>query len=210
MSSKPSTPISQRKYPGESEYTRIPVPTSPIQFRRTYSMRRLRRPSSLCETTLKHNQNHRHQNHPSFNSTTFDNINPQQQFSSSSSRRRSSSQFSNMDCKHLANDSTKAEGPNGDPGGDQVDFSPCQYTKGAPNHLNGNFRRNSFSKHDRNGMVSCKKTIVERIINYTENWIWMSSKNINKINKEKFCGSFGCIRRNCFPYVISYANKLNQ
>ena len=168
MSSKPSTPISQRKYPGESEYTRIPVPTSPIPFRRTYSMRRLRRPSSLCETTLKHNQNHRHQNHPSSNNTTFDNINPQQQFSSSSnSRRRSSSHYCNMDCKQLANNGlTKTERPNGDPGGDQVDYSPCQHTKVAANHLNGNFRRNSFSKHDRNGMVSYTKTNVEIIIKF--------------------------------------------
>lgn len=64
MSSKPSTPILQRRY-GEHAYngnSRIPISLSPIPFRRTNSMRL--RPNcslyntSLNETTLKqHNKN---------------------------------------------------------------------------------------------------------------------------------------------------------
>lgn len=63
-SSKPSTPILQRRY-GEREYngiSRIPISLSPIPFRRTNSMR-LRPNCSLFNTTLnettlkQHNKN---------------------------------------------------------------------------------------------------------------------------------------------------------
>jgi hypothetical protein len=62
MSSKPSTPVLQRRY-AESEVSRIPISRSPIPFHRTFSMRL--RPNCLLnqlnETTLRqHNKNFTH------------------------------------------------------------------------------------------------------------------------------------------------------
>lgn len=136
MSSKPTTPIAQRRY-AESETSRIPISLSPIPFRRTYSMR-LRTNCLLNETTLKeHNRNiqqsraivDRNQRHLKLNLGY---------------NRRGSLQ---MDAKLDSNGV--------DTGGtDEVDRSPC------PKHLpNGILRRSSFTnKIDRNGMVSYVKS----------------------------------------------------
>lgn len=130
MSSKPSTPVLQRRY-HESETSRIPVSLSPIPFRRTYSMR-LRNNSLLNETTLKqHNRNHPQAR------TIVDRNHQQLKLNLSYNRRGSFSH--SMD--------TKSDSNGIDSGGtvDEVDHNPHK-------HLNGGLRRSSFNKHDR-GMV---------------------------------------------------------
>lgn len=131
MSSKPSTPVLQRRY-HESESSRIPVSLSPIPFRRTYSMR-LRANCLLNETTLKqHNRNHQQ-------ARTIVDRNHQQLKSNLSYNRRGSFSHS-MDAKSDSNGI--------DSGGtaDEVNLNPHR-------HLNGSLRRSSFNKHDRGGMV---------------------------------------------------------
>lgn len=127
MSSKPSTPVLQRRYP-ESESSRIPISLSPIPFRRTYSMR-LRTNCLLNETTLKqHNKNLQQ-------SRSVVERNHQQLKLNLNYQRRGS--FS-MD--------TKSDSIGVDSGGtDEVNHSPHK-------HLNGSLRRSSFNKPDR-GMV---------------------------------------------------------
>lgn len=129
MSSKPSTPVAQRRYP-ESESSRIPISLSPIPFRRTYSMR-LRTNCLLNETTLKqHNRNILQAR------SNVDRNHQQLKLNLNYNRRGSHS----MDTKSEAN------GIDSGGGNDEVDHSPHK-------HLNGNLRRSSCNKHDR-GMVS--------------------------------------------------------
>lgn len=66
MTSKPTTPVTQRKYYKEHESTRIPVPISPIPFRRSYSMRMSPR-SLVSDKTTKNNNPfiYPHSNNPS-------------------------------------------------------------------------------------------------------------------------------------------------
>lgn len=151
MSSKPSTPLSQRRpYPGETESTRIPVFSSPTPFRRSCSMRLRPISGFLNETTstTKHNHYH-HQMQPSVrkcdDKKSFSSQFKQQQRTHSNSRR-SSMQNSSMDnsCKNSATDSSI----------DQVDhFDTNLCLDKNCSHLSGSLRRSSFSKHDR-GMVS--------------------------------------------------------
>lgn len=133
MSSKPSTPILQRRY-GESETSRIPISLSPVPFRRTYSMR-LRTNCLLNETTLKqHNRNLLQSR------ATVDRNQKQLKLNLNYNRRGS-----------LSMDTTKTDSNGIDTGGttgtDETDHSPC--TK----HLNGGLRRTSFNKNDRGAMV---------------------------------------------------------
>ena len=130
MSSKPSTPILQRRY-HESESSRIPISLSPVPFRRTYSMR-LRTNCLLNETTLKqHNRNLQQ-------TRAFVDRNQKQLKLNLNYPRRGS----------LSMD-TKSDSNGIDSGGtDEVDRSPNY------KHLNGNLRRSSFTKNDRGGMVS--------------------------------------------------------
>lgn len=130
MSSKPSTPVAQRRY-GEHESSRIPISLSPIPFRRTYSMR-LRTNCLLNETTLKqHNRN-------LLQTRNIVDRNHQQLKLNLSYNRRGS----------LSMD-TKSDSNGIDSGGtDEVDRSPQSFK-----HLNGSLRRSSFNKNDR-GMVS--------------------------------------------------------
>lgn len=140
MSSKPSTPIAQRRYP-ESETSRIPISVSPLPFRRTYSMR-LRTNSLLNETTLKqHNRNllqsraivDRNQKHLKLNL----NFN----------RRGSVSMDAKPDSNGLDSGCS-----------DEVDQS-C-----SSKHLNGILRRSSFNKNDRGGMVGWRHlNIIEKL-----------------------------------------------
>lgn len=129
MSSKPSTPIAQRRYP-ESETSRIPISLSPVPFRRTYSMR-LRTNCLLNETTLKqHNRNLLQTR------ATVDKNQKHLKLNFNCNRRGSLS----MDVKPDSNgiDSSCS---------DEVDQSS------SVKHLNGILRRGSFSKNDRGGMV---------------------------------------------------------
>lgn len=129
-SSKPSTPIAQRRYP-ESESSRIPISLSPVPFRRTYSMR-LRNSCLLNETTLKqHNRNLQQSR------AIVDRNQKQLKQNLNYQQRRGS--FS-MDTKSESNDIDSG-------GTDEVDKSQSY------KHLNGNLRRSSFTKNDR-GMVS--------------------------------------------------------
>lgn len=131
MSSKPSTPVAQRRY-AENEFSRIPISLSPIPFRRTYSMRT--RPNCLLnETTLKeHNRN------LLVSRTNEDRSHHRPlKFNFNSTRRGSLS----MDPKPLANITNGIETDETD----EVDISAKL--------MNGNIRRNSFTKNDR-GMVS--------------------------------------------------------
>lgn len=126
MSSKPTTPIAQRRYP-ENESSRIPISLSPVPFRRTYSMR-LRTNCLLNETTLKqHNRNLLQTR------AIVDRNQKQLKLNLNYNRRGSLTMESKSDSNGI--------------GSDEVDRSPC--TK-LPN---GNLRRSSFNKNDR-GMVS--------------------------------------------------------
>ena len=132
MSSKPSTPILQRRY-ADSEFSRIPVISrSPIPFHRTNSMRT--RPNCLLnqlnESTLKqHNKN-------------FSKVDEREKLKLNLQRIRRGS-FS-MD--------TKSDANNIDAGGtDEVDKSAV-----STKQINGDLRRNSYAnKNDRGLMVSC-------------------------------------------------------
>ncbi|CAH1708211.1 unnamed protein product [Chironomus riparius] len=124
MSSKPSTPILQRRY-ADSEFSRIPVISrSPIPFHRTYSMRM--RPNCLLnqlnETTLKqHNK-------------VFSRADDKEHLKLNLQRIRRGS-FS-MD--------TKSDSNHVDTGGtDQVDRAI------NIKQMNSDLRRNSFTKNDR-------------------------------------------------------------
>lgn len=129
MSSKPSTPIAQRRYP-ESETSRIPISLSPIPFRRTYSMR-LRANCLLNETTLKqHNRNLLQSR------AIVDRNQKQLKLNLNYNRRGSLS----MDVKPDSNGLDSACS-------DEVDQSS------SVKHLNGILRRSSFNKNDRGGMV---------------------------------------------------------
>ncbi len=150
MSSKPSTPLSQRRpYPGETEYTKIPVLSSPIPFRRSCSMR-LRPTNFLNENaiTTKHNHYH-HQMQPSVrkcdDKKSYSSQFKQQQRTHSNSRRNS---MQNSSIQNSANESSEGSGF------DQVDqFDTNHHFERGSNQLSGSLRRNSFTKHDR-GMVS--------------------------------------------------------
>lgn len=133
MSSKPTTPVSQRRYK-ENESSRIPISLSPVPFRRTNSMR-LRTNCLLNETTLKqHNRN--------LLQTRNSIVDRNQHLKLNLSHNRRGS-FS-MD--------TKPDSNGVDTGGtDEVDQSS--------KHCNGVLRRSSFT--NRNGMVSkMKKNVV--------------------------------------------------
>lgn len=128
-SSKPTTPILQRRY-ADIEFSRIPVISrSPIPFHRTYSMRM--RPNCLLnqlnETTLKqHNK-------------VFSRADDKEHLKLNLQRLRRGS-FS-MD--------TKSDSNHVDTGGtDEVDRAV------STKQMNGDLRRNSFTKNDR-VMVSC-------------------------------------------------------
>lgn len=128
MSSKPSTPIAQRRY-SENETSRIPISLSPIPFRRTYSMR-LRTNCLLNETTLKqHNRNLLQSR------AIVDKNQKQLKLNLNYNRRGSPS----MDTKPDSNGIDSG-------GSDEVDHSS------SARHCNGILRRSSFNKNDR-GMV---------------------------------------------------------
>lgn len=144
MSSKPSTPILQRRY-AENEFSRIPVVSrSPIPFHRTYSMR-LRSNcllNQLNESTLKqHNKNFAHLK------STSAAAGDQRQSKLNLQRQRRSS-FS-MESKSEANNIDTGGGCNGDVARDEVDHSV-----GETKLMNGDLRRSSFSKNHDRGMVS--------------------------------------------------------
>lgn len=132
MSSKPSTPILQRRY-ADSEFSRIPVISrSPIPFQRTYSMRM--RPNCLLnqlnESTLKqHNKN----------------------FSKADDREKLKLNLQRIRRGSFSMD-TKSDANNIDAGGtDEVDKSAV-----STKQMNGDLRRNSCTnKNDRGLMVSC-------------------------------------------------------
>lgn len=128
MSSKPTTPVAQRRYP-ENESSRIPVSLSPVPFRRTYSMR-LRANCLLNETTLKqHNRN--------LLQTRNSIVDRNQHLKLNSSHNRRGS---------LSMD-TKSDSNGVDSGGtDEVDQSS--------KHCNGVVRRSSFANKNDRGMVS--------------------------------------------------------
>lgn len=130
MSSKPSTPVAQRRYP-QNETSRIPISLSPVPFRRTYSMR-LRTNCLLNETTLKqHNRNLQQSR------SVVERSHQQLKLNLSYNRRGSLS----MD--------TKSDSNGIDSGGtDEVDHSPS-----SSKLCNGHLRRSSFNRNDR-GMVS--------------------------------------------------------
>lgn len=154
-SSKPSTPILQRRY-GESEISRIPIKVhqeeraislsaSPVPFRRTNSMR-LRPNCSLFnqlnETTLKqHNKNFQH----SRNSTaSCDRVQQLRLISLQRARRGS-----------VSMDEHKSDGI-GDPGGTSKSFAEhCNGNVINMKHMNGDITR----KNDR-GMVSVMKNYL--------------------------------------------------
>lgn len=131
MSSKPSTPIAQRRYP-ENESSRIPISVSPVPFRRTNSMR-LRTNCLLNETTLKqHNRNLLQTR------AIVDRNQKQLKLNLNYNRRGSYTMDSKSDSNGIDS-----------PGTDEVDRSPCL------KHPNGgSLRRSSFNKNDRGGMVS--------------------------------------------------------
>lgn len=131
MSSKPSTPIAQRRYP-ENETSRIPISLSPIPFRRTYSMR-LRTNCLLNETTLKqHNRNLLQSR------AIVDRNQKQLKLNLNYNNRRGSL---SMDTKPDSNGIDSG-------GSDEVDKSS------SAKHCNGILRRSSFTKNDR-GMMVC-------------------------------------------------------
>lgn len=130
MSSKPSTPVAQRRY-GENEMSRIPISLSPIPFRRTYSMR-LRTNCLLNETTLKqHNRN-------LLQARNNVDRNHQQLKLNLCYNRRGSLSMDKSDSNCIDSGGT-----------DEVDHSPCSLKNLS---FNGNLRRSSFNKNDR-GMV---------------------------------------------------------
>ena len=125
MSSKPSTPVAQRRY-HESESSRIPISLSPIPFRRTYSMR-LRTNCLLNETTLK-----QHSRNLSQSRAIVDKNQKQLKLNLNYCRRGSLT----MDKTPDSNGIDTGES-------DEVDHVKL---------LNGNLRRSSFNKNNR-GMV---------------------------------------------------------
>lgn len=138
MSSKPSTPVLQRRY--ESEISRIPISlsSSPVPFRRTNSMR-LRPNCSLYqlnETTL--NQHNRNFQHSRISAASSDRVQQLRLINLQRSRRGS-----------LSMDSPKTDG-SGDPGGTgKVLAEHCNGNVVNMKHMNGDVPR----KNDR-GMVS--------------------------------------------------------
>lgn len=147
-SSKPSTPILQRRY-GDSEISRIPISlsSSPVPFRRTNSMR-LRPNCSLFnqlnETTLKqHNKNFQ----PSKNSAANSDRVQQLRLINLQRARRGS----------VSMDDPKSNG-SGDPGGSSKNFAEhCNGNVINMKHMNGDITR----KNDR-GMVSFIQKIFKR------------------------------------------------
>jgi hypothetical protein len=139
-SSKPSTPILQRRY-GESEISRIPISlsSSPVPFRRTNSMR-LRPNCSLFnqlnETTLKqHNKNFQHSRNSAASS---DRVQQLRLINLQRARRGS-----------VSMDEPKSDG-SGDPGGTSKSLAEqCNGNVVNTKHMNGDIAR----KNDR-GMVS--------------------------------------------------------
>jgi hypothetical protein len=134
MSSKPTTPIAQRRY-GENEFSRIPVSLSPIPFRRTYSSERrktsveprLRSNCLLNETTLKqHNRNLLQTRNSIVDRSQLS------RFNFSHNRRGSLS----MDTK---------------PDSNGVDSGGTDVVDQSSKHCNGVLRRSSFT--NKNGMV---------------------------------------------------------
>ncbi|CRL02746.1 CLUMA_CG015845, isoform B [Clunio marinus] len=129
MSSKPSTPVTQRRFQ-ESEFSRIPVSLSPIPFRRTHSMRlRTNGNGLLNETTLKqHNRN--------FVQTrnNFERNHQQLKLNLWNNRRGSLT----MDAKSDSNGIDSG-------GTDEIDHSPNNNLK----QVNGNLRQSSSNKNDR-------------------------------------------------------------
>lgn len=131
MSSKPTTPVAQRRYP-ENESSRIPISLSPVPFRRTYSMR-LRNNCLLNETTLKQHNRNLLQTRNSIADRNHQHL----KLNLSHNRRGSLS----MD--------TKSDSNGIDSGGtDEVDRS-C-----SSKHCNGVLRRSSFTNKNDRGMVS--------------------------------------------------------
>lgn len=130
MSSKPTTPVAQRRY-HENESSRIPISLSPIPFRRTYSMR-LRTNCLLNETTLRqHNRN------LSQSRAIVDKNQKQLKLNLNYCRRGS-----------LTMDKT--------PDSNGIDSGGSDEADDIVKHLNGNLRRSSFNKNDR-GMVSWRR-----------------------------------------------------
>lgn len=127
MSSKPSTPVAQRRW-AEHETSRIPISLSPIPFRRTNSMR-LRTNCLLNETTLKqHNRN------LSQSRAIVDKNQKQLKLNLNYCRRGS-----------LTMDKTPDSIGIDSGGSDEVDR--------IGKNLNGNLRRSSFNKSNDRGMV---------------------------------------------------------
>ncbi|KAG5675484.1 hypothetical protein PVAND_005384 [Polypedilum vanderplanki] len=141
MSSKPSTPVLQRKY-AESEFSRIPVASrSPIPFHRTFSMRL--RPSCLLnqlnETTLKqHNKNFTH----------FKSDDKTQQLKQNLRRSRRGSL--SMETKSDSNTIDTGGGGDKEVAGDVVDCAAINNSKPL---MNGDLSRNLHTTKSDRGMT---------------------------------------------------------